>query len=164
MVNPYGAEGQSNIHQDHIIFSQCLTVVCSLFSHTTGCSLLLWVTLSELPVTRLDVLIAQMCAWSVFKPPCFLVLSDFLWQSVLGSAYSPCENGSSLSFELKAFHFHCFLFSRHKGWEKRDSQIYHTLDAHYFTTFYHIPFFVISPSPPDSLPFRYKSQILGLFL
>lgn len=30
--------------------------------------------------------------------------------------------------------------------------------------FYHIPFFVISPSPPDSLPFRYKSQILGLSL
>lgn len=111
-----------------------------------GCSLLLWVPLSALPVTSLDVLIAQMCAWSVSKPPWFLVLSDFLWQSVPGSAYSLCENGSSLHFELKALHFHRFLFLHHKGWEKRDSQICHTLDGHYFTMFYHILFFVISPS------------------
>lgn len=68
---------------------------------------------------------------------------------------------SVLNWKLSTF---CFLFSHHKGWEKRDSQIYHTLDGHYFITFYHIPFYIISPSPPDSLPFRYKSQILGLSL
>lgn len=75
-------------------------------------------------VTSLDVLLAQVRALSVFKSCCFLVLSDFLWQSVLGSAYSLCENCSSLSVlnsKLSAFII-CFLFSSHKGWKKRDSQ------------------------------------------
>lgn len=44
--------------------------------------------------------------------------SAFLWQSVLGSAYSLHENGSYLSFELKAFHFlFSFLTSQRLGKE-----------------------------------------------
>lgn len=123
------------------------------------------ITLLARPVTSLDVLIAQMCARSAFKPCCFLVLSDFLWQSVPGSAYSLCENGSSLlvlNSGLPIFII-CFLFSCHKGWKKRDSQSIVSQLVIILRPFVTSLFFLISPSAPDSLPFRYTCQILGTF-